>query len=245
MILLPAIDIRGGRVVRLLRGDYDRETAYDEDPAAAAERWAGDGARYLHVVDLDGARAGEPVNLDAVRRIAGRVECPFQAGGGVRNRDAVEAVLDAGAERVVIGTAALRDPPFLEAMLAEHGERVVVSIDARGLDVALAGWEEASGDDPADAMARLADDVGVSRFLFTPIEVDGTLAGPDSEQLRRVADGLDADVIYSGGVGDTGHLRQLAALGLSNLTGVIVGRALYEGRFGVAEGQSELEARPS
>jgi phosphoribosylformimino-5-aminoimidazole carboxamide ribotide isomerase len=229
-------------VVRLLRGDYDAETPYGDDPAAAAERWADDGARFLHVVDLDGARAGRPVNLDAVRRIAERVDCPVQAGGGLRDADAVEALLVAGAERVVIGTAALRDPTFLEAMLAAHGERVVVSIDARGLDVALAGWEEASGDDPAEAMARLAG-LGVGRFLFTPIEVDGTLGGPDSEQLRRVAEGLEAEVIYSGGVGTTDHLRQLAALGLANVTGVIVGRALYEGRFGVAEAQAVLDGR--
>jgi phosphoribosylformimino-5-aminoimidazole carboxamide ribotide isomerase len=242
VILLPAIDIRDGRVVRLLRGDYDAETAYGDDPAAAAERWADDGARFLHVVDLDGARAGRPVNLDAVRRIAERVDCPLQVGGGLRDADAVEALLEAGAERVVIGTAALRDPPFLEAMLAAHGERVVVSIDARGLDVALAGWEEASGDDPAEAMARLAG-LGVGCFLFTPIEVDGTLAGPDSEQLRRVAEDLEAEVIYSGGVGTTEHLRQLAALGLANLTGVIVGRALYEGRFGVADAQAVLDGR--
>ena len=240
MILLPAIDIRDSRVVRLLRGDYAQETAYDEDPADAAQRWVKDGARCLHVVDLDGARLGRPVNLDGVRRVAERVSCPLQAGGGLRDAAAVEAMLAVGADRVVIGTAALRDPPFLDAMLAEHGERVVVSIDARGLDVALAGWEEASGDDPAQAMARLAGR-GVRRFLFTPIEVDGTLQGPDTERLLRVAEGLDAEVIYSGGVGSLVHLRRLAALGLPNLTGVIVGRALYEGRFGVAEAQAVLE----
>jgi phosphoribosylformimino-5-aminoimidazole carboxamide ribotide isomerase len=240
VILLPAIDIRGGRVVRLLQGNYLEETAYDENPAAAAERWAADGARYVHVVDLDGARSGRPVNLDAVRRIAERVAIPFQAGGGLRDAGAVEALLEAGADRIVIGTAALRDRPFLDAMLAEHGERVVVSIDARGLDVALAGWEETSGADPAETVARLAQR-GVRRFLFTPIEVDGTLAGPDTAELRRVAEGVDAEVIYSGGVGSLAHLRRLLALGLPNVTGVIVGRALYERRFSVADAQAALD----
>jgi len=240
VILYPAIDIRGGRAVRLLRGDYDRETAYDADPADAAERWSEGGARFLHVVDLDGAREGRSANLDAVGRICARAGCPVQAGGGLRNAEAVDAVLAAGAERVVIGTAALRDPPFLEAMLSRHGERVVVAVDARGLDVALAGWEELSGADPAEAMADL-ERRGAKRFLFTPIEVDGTLEGPDIAQLRRVASGLEAEVIYSGGVGELDHLRALAELGLPNLTGAVVGRALYERRFTVGEGQRALQ----
>ncbi|HEU4599699.1 MAG TPA: HisA/HisF-related TIM barrel protein, partial [Solirubrobacterales bacterium] len=126
MILYPAIDIRGGHAVRLLQGDYERETTYDADPVDAAQRWAGEGAEYLHVVDLDGAKAGEPRNLDSVRRIAAAVDCPIQVGGGLRDRKSVAAILEAGATRVVIGTAALRDPEFLDTVVAEHGERVVV-----------------------------------------------------------------------------------------------------------------------
>src|SRR4051812_35937985 len=140
VILYPAIDIRGGQAVRLLQGDYERETRYDADPVDAAKRWAGEGAEFLHVVDLDGAKAGEPRNLEAVRRIAAAVECPIQVGGGLREEASVTAVLDAGAERVVIGTAALRDPAFLGRVLETHGERVVVSVDAREGKVALAGW---------------------------------------------------------------------------------------------------------
>ena len=144
MILYPAIDIRGGQAVRLLQGDYERETAYDADPVDAARRWAGDGAEFLHVVDLDGAKAGAPQNLEAVRRIAAAVECPIQVGGGLRDAASVDAVLAAGAARVVIGTAALRDPEFLDRALDAHGERVVVSLDTRGGMVSLAGWTETS-----------------------------------------------------------------------------------------------------
>jgi phosphoribosylformimino-5-aminoimidazole carboxamide ribotide isomerase len=241
VILYPAIDIRGGQAVRLLQGDYERETAYDADPVDAARRWAGDGAEFLHVVDLDGARAGEPQNLDAVRRIAAAVDCPIQVGGGLRGMDALEAVLDAGAERVVIGTAALRDPEFLEEALAEHGERVVVSVDARGGAVSLAGWTERTGRDAADTVAELGER-GVGRFLCTEIEVDGTMKGPALEELSRIAARTSARLLASGGVGDISDLHALALATRSheNLEGAIVGRALYERRFTVAEAIAAL-----
>ena len=234
MRLYPAIDIRGGRAVRLVQGDYDRETAFEDDPAAAAARFSAAGAEILHVVDLDGAREGEPANLEAIGRIAAGAACPVQAGGGLRNSAAVEAVLAAGAERVVIGTAALRDPAFLDATLARHGDRLVVAVDARGGQVALAGWREPGNVEVSDAVAALSER-GVSRFLFTPIEVDGTLEGPGLDQMKSVAAASDAELIYSGGVGSLGDLRALAAAAPANLEGVIVGRALYEGRFSVGE----------
>ena len=241
MILYPAIDIRGGQAVRLQQGDYERETAYDADPAEAARRWVKGGARYLHVVDLDGARSGASENLDAVRRIADDAGVPVQVGGGLRNLDAIAAVLNAGAERAVSGTAALRDPELLAAALDTHGERIVVSVDARGGRVALQGWTEASDVDAVDAIGRIAD-AGVRRFVFTPIDVDGTMEGPDLSELARVAAATDAELIYSGGVGDIAHLKVLAAEAPRNVAGVIVGRALYEGRFDVAEGQAALDA---
>ncbi len=154
VILYPAIDIRGGKAVRLLQGDYARETTYDADPVDAAKRWADEGAEFLHVVDLDGAKAGAPQNLESVRRIAAAVECPIQVGGGLRDEASVAALLEAGAERVVIGTAALRDPEFLAAAIEAHGERVVVSVDARDGKVALAGWIEVSDVDVATAVSR-------------------------------------------------------------------------------------------
>jgi phosphoribosylformimino-5-aminoimidazole carboxamide ribotide isomerase len=241
VILYPAIDIRGGQAVRLLQGDYERETAYDADPVDAATRWAGEGAEFLHVVDLDGAKAGEPRNLEAVRRIAAAVECPIQVGGGLREKAAVDAVLAAGAARVVIGTAALRDPEFLDAAVAAHGERVVVSVDARGGKVSLSGWTEATDRDVAETVAELGDR-GVTRFLCTEIDVDGTMEGPALRELGRIATATSAQVIASGGVGDLSDLEALALAGTlaPNIEGAIVGRALYERQFTVAEGIAAL-----
>jgi phosphoribosylformimino-5-aminoimidazole carboxamide ribotide isomerase len=242
VILYPAIDIRGGQAVRLLQGDYERETAYDADPVDAAVRWAGEGAEFLHVVDLDGAKAGEPRNLEAVRRIAAAVECPVQVGGGLRDADSAHAVLAAGAARVVIGTAALRDPAFLEQALSDHGDRVVVSVDARGGKVSLSGWTEATERDVADTVAELGER-GVARFLCTEIEVDGTMEGPATAELNRIAVATDAQIIASGGVGTLAHLKALADDASPNIEGAIVGRALYEKRFTVAEGRETLSRR--
>ncbi len=235
MILYPAIDILGGKAVRLMQGDYERETVYYDSPADAARRWADGGAEWLHVVDLDGAKAGKPENLEAIEGISAAVDCPIEVGGGLRDYASVEAVLEAGAARVVVGTAALRDPEFLADILAGRGaEEVVVSVDARGGQVSLAGWTESSGVDVADAVADLTRR-GVVRFLFTPIEVDGTMEGPNLPELERVAAATDASVVASGGVGTLEHLRQIARVPADNVEGVIVGRALYEGRFTVSE----------
>ncbi len=241
MILYPAIDIRGGQAVRLLQGDYGRETAYDADPVDAAKRWDDEGAEFLHVVDLDGAKAGAPQNLDAIARIAAAVSCPIQVGGGLRGDGSVASVLDAGVERVVIGTAALRDPEFLDAMLAAHGDRIVVSVDARGGKVALEGWTEAGEETAVSAVAALGER-GVARFLCTAIEVDGTMEGPALDQLTEIASATQAQVIASGGVGDLSHLHRLSNLAQahSNIEGAIVGRALYERKFTVAEAIAAL-----
>jgi phosphoribosylformimino-5-aminoimidazole carboxamide ribotide isomerase len=241
VILYPAIDIRGGQAVRLLQGDYERETTYDADPVDAARRWAEEGAEFLHVVDLDGAKAGEPQNLDAIRRIATTVDCPIQVGGGLRDADSVTAVLEAGAERVVIGTAALRDPAFLDAAVSSHGERVVVSVDTRGGKVSLSGWTETSDVDAPDAVADLTAR-GVTRFLCTAIEVDGTMEGPAIDQLNEIAAATQAKVIASGGVGELVHLEALARESVPNIEGAIVGRALYERKFTVSDGIAALGA---
>jgi phosphoribosylformimino-5-aminoimidazole carboxamide ribotide isomerase len=239
VILYPAIDIRGGQAVRLLQGDYERETTYDADPVDAAKRWASEGAEFLHVVDLDGARAGEPRNLDAIRRITDAVECPIQVGGGLRDADSVAAVLEAGAERVVIGTAALRDPKFLDEALAAHGEAVVVSVDTRGGKVSLSGWTETSDIEAPEAVADLTER-GVKHFLCTAIEVDGTMEGPAIDQLNEIAAATSSKVIASGGVGTLSHLEKLSSDGAPNIEGAIVGRALYERKFTVAEGIAAL-----
>jgi len=239
VILYPAIDIRGGQAVRLLQGDYERETTYDADPVDAAKRWGDEGAEFLHVVDLDGAKSGEPQNLGAISRIAAAVECPIQVGGGLRAPESVAAVLDAGAERVVIGTAALRDPELLAAALDEYGDRVVVSVDARNGEVSLAGWTEASDVNAVEAVSDLSER-GVTRFLCTAIEVDGTMEGPAFGELARIAAATEAHVIASGGVGDLSHLEALAHDAAPNVEGAIVGRALYERKFTVAEATAAL-----
>jgi phosphoribosylformimino-5-aminoimidazole carboxamide ribotide isomerase len=240
VILYPAIDIRGGQAVRLLQGDYAKETTYDADPVDAAKRWAEEGAEFLHVVDLDGAKAGEPKNLETIRRIAAAVTCPIQVGGGLRTPASVSAVLRAGAERVVIGTAALRDPRFLDLALDAHGERVVVSVDTRGGKVSLSGWTETSDVDAPAAVAELSER-GVQRFLCTAIEVDGTMEGPAIRELNQIATATSAQVIASGGVGELDHLEQLARECVPNIEGAIVGRALYERKFTVAEGIAALQ----
>jgi phosphoribosylformimino-5-aminoimidazole carboxamide ribotide isomerase len=238
VILYPAIDIRDGKAVRLLEGDYARETVYDADPVDAARRWIGEGAEFLHVVDLDGARAAEPRNLRAIEGIAA-LGCPIQVGGGLRGPDAVAATLECGVERVVIGTAALRDPEFLAAALAEHGERVIVSVDAREGRVALEGWTEAGEQGVVEAVAELSGR-GVARFLCTAIEVDGTMEGPALGELAEIAAATEAQVIASGGVGALEHLEALARDAAPNVEGAIVGRALYERRFTVAEAIAAL-----
>lgn len=239
MILYPAIDIRGGHAVRLMQGDYERETAYDADPLDAARRWFEQGAEWLHIVDLDGARSGASENLEHVGRIAGELDGKVQFGGGLRDDGAVGRALDSGAERVVIGTAALGDPEFLDRMLDAHGQRIVVGVDARGGMAATEGWTEVS-DEPAPALIQALAERGVSRIVWTPIEVDGTMEGPPLDQLTAIAEELDAELIYSGGVGTLTDLEALASAHLPSLGGVIVGRALYEGRFDVTEALDAL-----
>lgn len=241
--LYPAIDIRGGSAVRLTQGDYDRETSYDADPVDAARRWVGGGAEILHVVDLDGARAGQPVNLGIVARIVAAVDVPVQVGGGLRDEAAVQGALDAGAGRAVLGTRAQRDPAFVGRLIERHGaDRIVASTDARGGNIAVEGWEEETTTPVADLVAELAS-LGARHFVYTPVEVDGTLAGPGLDGLAAVCaacDAAGAELIYSGGVGTLEHLQELSELGLDALSGVIVGRALYEGRFTIADAIAAL-----
>jgi phosphoribosylformimino-5-aminoimidazole carboxamide ribotide isomerase len=240
--LYPAIDILDGNAVRLVRGDFAARTVYEADSLAAAGAWVKAGARHLHVVDLDGARSGEPVNLEHLRRISGELDVEVQFGGGLRSAQAVRDALRAGAARVLLGTAAFTDPDLLEEALDVHGpERVLVSVDARGGRVATAGWTARSELSAPDALRSLRRR-GVRRFVFTDVDRDGMLEGPDLAEVRRLAGAVDAQLVYSGGIGRLADLEGLARLRAPNLEGVIVGKALYERRFTVAEAQGALEA---
>jgi phosphoribosylformimino-5-aminoimidazole carboxamide ribotide isomerase len=242
LTLYPAIDIRDGRAVRLLRGDYDHETAYDADPVDAARRWVDGGAAIVHVVDLDGARTGTPVNLEVVARIVDAVDAPIQLGGGLRDLGSVEAAFAAGAERAVLGTSAQRDPDLLGRLADAYGDRIVASVDARGGRVAVEGWEQATGTPVENAITDLGSR-GIRRFVYTPVEVDGTLEGPGIQGLGTLLGAcakVGSELIYSGGVGSLDDLVRLGEITDPSLTGVIVGRALYERRFTVAEALGAL-----
>jgi len=238
MILLPAIDIRGGKAVRLERGDFDRETVYGDDPLEAARSWVDEGARALHVVDLDGARDGAPRSLRYLERIAG-LGVEVEYGGGLRSVEAVRDAVSAGAGRVILGTAAFRDPELLDRALETFGEQVAVGVDVRGGRVSVAGWTEEAAMSGVEAIAAMQAR-GVRTLLYTSVDRDGMLEGPDLDEVRRVAAVVEGWFLYSGGIASVADLEALRGLELPNLAGVISGKALYERRFTVADGQAAL-----
>jgi phosphoribosylformimino-5-aminoimidazole carboxamide ribotide isomerase len=240
VILYPAIDISDGKAVRLVQGDFDAETVYADSPVEAARAWVQAGARYLHVVDLDGARTGAPQNLHHVEQIVGEAGVPVQVGGGLRSAQAVRDAVGAGATRVILGTAAFTDVDFLDEVVDEFAERTVVSVDTRGGFVSTEGWTETTDMPAVELIARMQDR-GVRSFVYTDVDRDGMLEGPDLDGVRRVAGVVRGRFMYSGGIGRREDLVALAALRQVNLTAVIVGKALYEGRFTIAEGQAALD----
>jgi phosphoribosylformimino-5-aminoimidazole carboxamide ribotide isomerase len=243
--LYPAIDILGGNAVRLVKGDFDAKKVYDQDPLSAARGWTEEGARFLHVVDLDGARTGRPVNVEHLRRIASELGVPVQYGGGLRTMQAVDEALAAGAARIIIGTAAFTDPGLLEWALERHGpERVMVSVDVRAGEVAIEGWTKAADVSIGEVFASLIER-GVRELLYTNVDRDGMLEGPNLDDLVWAAKAAaEGRLIYSGGIGGLedleGLARRRAEAQLENLEGVIVGKALYERRFTVTEAQAAL-----
>ncbi len=232
--------------MRLLRGDFDAETVYDADPVAVARGFAEQGARWIHVVDLDAARSGAAANLRAIEAIGAAVDCRIQSGGGVRSVAAAGNLLAAGVHRVVVGTAAVEHPELVDELTTLHPGAVAVGLDARGRDVAVRGWAEGSGHDLVTLARRFAD-VGVSALIVTEIGRDGTLEGPDLDQLGAVLAETDVPLIASGGVGTIEDLHALGGLVRNGrrLDGAIVGRALYERRFTVAEGIAACAAAVS
>lgn len=239
--LYPAIDLRDGRCVRLYQGDYDRETVYGDDPASQASRFAAAGVRWIHVVDLDGARSGTPAHREAVAAITDAAEgVAVQVGGGIRSVGSADAFFAAGAARVVVGTAALEQPELVRA-LTTRGLGVAVGLDVRGREVAVQGWEQGSGRDLLEVVGDF-EDAGVEAVVTTQISRDGTMTGPDLEGLGLLLGATRLSVVASGGVGTLEHLRRLRDLEVDGrrLHGVIVGRALYEGAFTVEEGLAAL-----
>ncbi len=234
MLIIPAVDIKNGRCVRLLQGRMDEETVYGDDPASMAARWAGLGARKLHVVDLDGAVEKRPKNLDQIRRIVESVDIPVQVGGGIRSMETVRMYLESGAACVVIGTEAIRNPGLVREACLSYPDRIVVGIDARQGRVAIEGWTETTGTTAVE-LARQFEDTGVSAINFTDIERDGMKTGPNIEETRKVAESVHIPVVASGGVSSIQDIKSLIPLADSGVAGVIIGRALYDGKVDLRE----------
>jgi len=243
MEIIPAVDIRGGRCVRLDQGDYDRETIFADDPVAMARRWEEAGAKRLHVVDLDGARDGKPQNEDVIRRLIGAVSVAVQVGGGLRDVSAIDRYLTAGADRVAIGTAAVKDQTTLVNAVSRFRGRIIVGVDARDGMVATEGWRETSAVPALDLVAQLSE-FGVERIFYTDISRDGMLGGPNFPAIQEVVEhaaGLPSPmaVIASGGVSAVEHLERLHLIGVE---GAIVGKALYTGALDIAEALAAAKA---
>ena len=236
--VIPAVDLRGGRCVRLLHGDYDRETQYSDDPVAIASEWQALGAPRLHVVDLDGAREGRPVNGESVAAICDALTIPVEVSGGLRSMADIEAVVGWGATRIQLGSAAVRDPELVSRAAARFPEAIVVSIDTRGREALTDGWLEGSGADALElAQAMVAR--GVPRIMVTDIGRDGALAGPNVDLTAKFVEALPVPVVASGGVTTAADLRALAEAGCE---GAIVGRALYEGQLSLPDALAAVAA---
>lgn len=233
-IIYPAIDIRGGKCVRLVQGDYNRETVYNDDPVAVAREWESQGAEWIHLVDLDGAKAGHPVNDELIGRIAQAVRVPVQVGGGLRNERDVEKLIGLGVSRVILGTAAIEDRKFVSRVLAKYGAAVAIGIDARNGLVATRGWLETSAVKAEELAVELAAE-GAKTFIFTDISRDGMMGGPNVEAIVQLAKVSGQTVIASGGVSQPEDLDQLAAHAGSGVGGAIVGKALYTGSIKLDE----------
>lgn len=234
MIPIPAIDLRGGQVVRLLQGDFKRETVYSDSPETVARELESAGAPRLHVVDLDGALSGRPANLSAVEAILKKIRVPLEVGGGIRGPEAISRYLQMGASWVILGTKACLDHGFLREALTEFKDKIIVGIDAKAGLVATDGWTRVT-QTQASELALRAQEWGCRTLIYTDIARDGVLEGPNLSEIRRLSEAVTLEVIASGGVGTLKDLERLAGLGRPNIAGVIIGKALYEKKFTVAE----------
>ncbi len=234
MDVIPAIDLLGGRCVRLYQGDYDQVQTYGENPVEVARQWQSEGATYLHVVDLDGAKAGQPANLTAIEAIARAVDIPVQVGGGLRDRASVASLLNLGVQRIILGTIAVEQPDLVTQLCQEFPDQIVVGIDARAGKVATRGWLETSEVLATELAQRMAI-AGAAAIIYTDIYRDGTMQGPNLEALRELAGAIELPIIASGGVSSVRDLLSLLALEPLGVTGAIVGKALYTGEVSLKE----------
>lgn len=234
MKVIPAIDIKDGNVVRLVRGEYEQITVYSTDPSDMARRWHSQGASLLHVVDLDGAFTGEPKNMDSVAMIVKSVSIPVELGGGLRSLESIRWAFNVGVAKVVLGTKVVEDLEFISAAIRRYGERIVVSIDAKNGFVMIQGWTKSSTINAID-MARRMEHLGASSVIYTDVTVDGTLAGPNITRLDNFLNNINIPVTIAGGISCVDDIRKLCALNRKNLTGIIVGKALYEGDVNLRE----------
>ncbi len=242
MLIIPAVDIKNGKAVRLWKGDFDKVTQYSDKPEDAALRWQKEGAKFLHVVDLDGAYSGELKNLESIKKIARVINIPFEVGGGIRDKETIKELIDLGAARVVLGTVAFEDRPLLEEIVKEYKDKIIVSVDITGKGtVALKGWIEDAGQQSSLlSFVKAISKIGINRIIYTDIERDGTLAGPQTSKLGTYLinlrdSGVKMSVIMAGGISSLDDIKQLKSLKVMGLDGVIVGKALYENKFSLKD----------
>lgn len=242
MIVIPAIDIKEGRCVRLLQGQMDKETVFSDDPSSMAKRWTAEGAKLIHVVDLDGAVKKTPKNLAAIEKIAAAAgDVPIQVGGGIRDLETIRMYIDLGVEKVVVGSAAIHDPDLVRRASADFPGKIVVGIDARNGLVAIEGWTETTKVSAIE-LGRQFEDCGVAAINFTDIERDGMQTGPNIEAIRQFAAAVDVPVVASGGVSCLDDIKRLSTLASDGVVGIITGRALYDGRLDLGQAVAFLDS---
>jgi len=238
MQIIPAIDIKDGKVVRLTKGDFLKVEVYSEDPAEIAKKWQDAGAELIHLVDLDGARYGTLKNIETVRKLAKSVKVPIEFGGGIRDEESINRILKEGVSYVILGTKAL-DEKFLKSALDKFGDKIIVSIDSKDETVAIKGWQESGNTNPVK-FAREMETSGVSRLIYTDVSKDGTLQGPNFFSIEKILDATNIEVVASGGISSVEDLRRLKSYEKKGLAGVIVGKAIYEGKINLKEAIKEL-----
>ncbi|MFH1837092.1 MAG: 1-(5-phosphoribosyl)-5-[(5-phosphoribosylamino)methylideneamino]imidazole-4-carboxamide isomerase [Candidatus Omnitrophota bacterium] len=234
MKIIPAIDLIDGKTVRLKQGEYDRKISYDIDPIEAARKWGSMGAELIHIVDLDGAREGRPMNLDVVEKIIGAVNVPVEVGGGFRNKEDIQLALARGVSRVVVGSKAFEEIDFAEDCIISFGEKVILSADAKNFKPQVHGWETALDMDLFEILKKFVS-FGAKEIIFTDIQKDGMLTGPSIDSLKKILEEVDVKIVSAGGVKTVEDVRELKKLEDKGLSGVIIGRALYEGTIGLKE----------